>query len=159
MTQPQPIGRCIYCLRRDVELTDEHIVPYGLGNTLGDILYKASCNACAKITSRFETTMLRENLLPLRSVLQMPSRKNKKSYQTVKQQVKYTDGRTAEINVPFDKYLGQFGLPIFESPSYFQSDFTKRLLTVHEIQTFVIGNLNNKKWYEVSGSPYNQHTV
>ena len=159
MTQPQPIGRCIYCLRRDVELTDEHIVPYGLGNTLGDILYKASCNACAKITSRFETTMLRENLLPLRSVLQMPSRKNKKSYQTVKQQVKYTDGRTAEINVPFDKYLGQFGLPIFDSPSYFQSDFTNLLLTDHEIQTFVIVNLNNKKWYEVSGSPYNQHTV
>ena len=147
MSTPQPIGACIYCGITNVPLTDEHITPYAFGNVVGDILHDASCTSCAAITSSFELTMLRENFLPIRSVLQMPSR-SRKTYATVKQTVRYKNGTIKEIDVPHDKYLGQFALPIFQSPSYFNGDFTRRLLTVEEIQTFNIGNLANKKWYE-----------
>jgi hypothetical protein len=147
MSTTQFTGVCIYCGKTDVKLTDEHITPYAFGNVIGDILHDASCTSCAAITSSFELTMLRENFLPIRSVLQMPSR-SKKAYGSVKQTVKYKDGSTKEIDVPHDKYLGQFALPIFQSPSYFAADFTKRLPVISELQTFNIGNVANKKWYE-----------
>ena len=40
-------GECIYCgaLAKDVELTDEHIIPYSLGGEA--IILDASCKACA----------------------------------------------------------------------------------------------------------------
>ncbi|MDB5161197.1 MAG: hypothetical protein JWO96_577 [Candidatus Saccharibacteria bacterium] len=150
MSTAQSIGACIYCDKTDVNLTDEHITPYAFGNVTGDILHDASCTSCAAITSSFELTMLRENFLPIRSVLQMPSR-SKKAYGSVKQTVQYKDGTTKEIDVPHDKYLGQFGLPIFQPPSYFNADFTKRLPVIDELQTFNIGNVANRKWYEDQG--------
>lgn len=150
MSTAQPLHVCIYCGKTDVKLTDEHITPYAFGNVAGDILHEASCIPCSAITSSFELTMLRENFLPIRSVLQMPSR-SKKAYASVKQTVRYKDGVTKEIDVPYDKYLGQFALPVFEPPSYFSADFTKKLLIVSEIQTFNLGNIANKKWYEDQG--------
>ena len=57
-------GECIYCGSKN-KLTDEHIVPYGLGGTF--ILPKSSCLACAKITGKIERTCLRTMLGDLRS--------------------------------------------------------------------------------------------
>lgn len=51
------LGFCIYCRCEGVRLTDEHIVPYSLGGA--HILKGASCDACAKITSRFELKISR----------------------------------------------------------------------------------------------------
>lgn len=48
---------CIYCRRNNVKLTDEHIVPLGLGGV--HVLKKASCLDCNKITGRFEQQVLR----------------------------------------------------------------------------------------------------
>ena len=45
-------GSCIYCGAIDVELSDEHIVPYALGGS--HVLRKASYSRCADITKRFE---------------------------------------------------------------------------------------------------------
>jgi hypothetical protein len=42
-----PVGYCIYCQATD-ELTNEHILPFGLSGTA--VLPKSSCKACAKIT-------------------------------------------------------------------------------------------------------------
>lgn len=147
MSKPNKIGVCIYCGAVGVKLTDEHIVPYAFGNVTGDILHEASCEPCASITSSFELTMLRENFLPIRSVLQMPSRGRKK-YNSLKQKVKYNNGEMGEIDVPYDKYLGQFGLPIFEPPTYFNGNLNAELLTITDIQTFILGSLSNKQWYE-----------
>lgn len=72
---PSP-GRCIYCMRlseADADLTDEHIVPYGLGGRA--VLKKSSCRACASATSRDERFLLRDMLLEARTQLDFPSRR------------------------------------------------------------------------------------
>lgn len=58
------VGECIYCGSKN-DLTDEHIVPHGLGGTW--ILPKSSCKACAKITGKIERSCLRSMLGDLRS--------------------------------------------------------------------------------------------
>ncbi|MEI2455972.1 hypothetical protein [Lysobacter firmicutimachus] len=71
-----PVGRCIYCDAVDEDLTDEHIVPFGLaGNSL--ILQKASCRQCAKITSQFELDCLRTTWGLFRNQFGMPTGKPK----------------------------------------------------------------------------------
>lgn len=50
--QGRETGECIYCGKRDAPLGTEHAVPYGLNGPW--TLLRASCDACAKITSRFE---------------------------------------------------------------------------------------------------------
>jgi len=56
-----------------VDLSTEHIIPYGFGGEL--ILPKASCEAHRKATSKVEDFILRRYLCPLRSHLGLPSRK------------------------------------------------------------------------------------
>ena len=51
-------GACIYCGATDAALSDEHVVPYGLGGS--HVLRKASCCRCAAITSKFERKVMRE---------------------------------------------------------------------------------------------------
>jgi hypothetical protein len=65
------VGRCIYCPSTE-HLTDEHIVPFGLGGRL--ILPKASCRACSEITKKFEQRCLRGILGPLRLRMNFPTR-------------------------------------------------------------------------------------
>ncbi len=67
--------RCIYCGSTN-NLTEEHIVPLGLGGRW--TLPNGSCQACAKITSAFEGTCLRTMLGPLRMYYGMPSRRRGK---------------------------------------------------------------------------------
>ena len=57
-----PCGRCVYC-GAITELSDEHIVPFGLGGRW--VLPKASCSVCSVKTSRIERTCLRTMLGPL----------------------------------------------------------------------------------------------
>jgi 5-methylcytosine-specific restriction endonuclease McrA len=44
------VGRCIYCGRSDVALTDEHVIPLALDGLW--LLKDASCEACNAITTR-----------------------------------------------------------------------------------------------------------
>jgi HNH endonuclease len=53
-----PVNRCIYCDASNVELTDEHIIPFSLGGIME--LPKSSCKPCAKITHAFEYTCARQ---------------------------------------------------------------------------------------------------
>ena len=50
-------GRCIYCGRADVRLTDEHFLPLSLGGQ--HVIEKASCHSCADITKKFEQLVAR----------------------------------------------------------------------------------------------------
>lgn len=70
-----PVGRCIYCGATDVPLSREHIIPFALGGNL--ILPKASCNACADVTKQFEQICLRGVLNPVRTVMNLPTRRPK----------------------------------------------------------------------------------
>lgn len=70
------VGRCIYCGSKTLPLTDEHIIPLGLKGYW--ILSKASCKACATITSKFEMDILRSALGEVRFGLDLPTRHPKK---------------------------------------------------------------------------------
>lgn len=67
----RPVGMCIYCDSKE-SLTDEHIIPLALGGTAR--LPKSSCRNCAKITGKFEQSVLRGVLWPIRVATKMPSR-------------------------------------------------------------------------------------
>jgi len=67
-----PLNRCAYCDATD-NLSDEHIIPFGLGGEL--VLPKGSCEKHRKATSKVEDFVLRQYLCPLRSHLGLPSRK------------------------------------------------------------------------------------
>jgi hypothetical protein len=69
MTRYPPVGRCIYCGSVDPPLTDEHIIPEGLGGR--EILAAASCLSCAKVTCRFEGSVMRGSTWALRQALGM----------------------------------------------------------------------------------------
>jgi 5-methylcytosine-specific restriction endonuclease McrA len=47
-------GECIYCgaLAKDVELTDEHIIPFSLGGKA--VIREGSCRECARETAKLE---------------------------------------------------------------------------------------------------------
>jgi HNH endonuclease len=70
-----PAGRCIYCGSTAPPLSDEHILPDGLGGDL--ILPRASCAECAKATHRCETHLIKGLLQYPRSLAGVRSRKRK----------------------------------------------------------------------------------
>lgn len=72
-----PVGRCIYCSAtgENIVLTDEHILPDGLGGDL--VLPRSSCKDCAAKTSRSELHLQREVLRYVRGVASVRSRKRK----------------------------------------------------------------------------------
>jgi hypothetical protein len=69
------VGRCIYCGSIQPPLTDEHIIPEGLGGR--EILPAASCKICEAITGRFEQMVMRHTVWPLRQLVGMKGRKRK----------------------------------------------------------------------------------
>ncbi len=66
---------CIYCRCTGVRLTDEHIMPYFIGGA--HVLKGASCDNCAKITSRFERDVSRDLWGDARIAYDAPSRRKK----------------------------------------------------------------------------------
>ena len=69
-------GACIYCGARDVDLTDEHVVPFSLGGA--HILEDASCRRCAAITTKFERDVAKDMWGDARISYNVPSRRKKK---------------------------------------------------------------------------------
>ncbi|WP_352916466.1 HNH endonuclease [Mesorhizobium sp. M1143] len=76
------VGRCIYCDREppQIRLTEEHIIPKGLGGNL--ILPGSSCERCAAITGRFEQRLLRDTFRFARGALGIFSGRKKSTRQT-----------------------------------------------------------------------------
>ncbi len=115
----KPIGHCIYC--GSVEnLSDEHIVPYGLGGNL--ILPKASCSICAKITSRFELVVQRGSLRPARIYREIQSRKKHKSAPKTYPLLVERNSDMETLEVPLDEYPILVIFPIFSVPGYLKKD-------------------------------------
>jgi hypothetical protein len=146
MSNPNPLNVCIYCGRNDVKLTDEHIVPYGLGNNTGDILHKASCEQCADATKLFEQRMQRDNLQPIRTVLQIKSRSGTPT--TIPQRVRFKDGHEETIEVPFNVFVGSVSLPVFTRPAIFSMEYDKSYLTMAGMCNIDLVPNKNTFWYE-----------
>jgi len=75
-TRIESKGECIYCGAKDVELTDEHVLPYFIGGN--HVINDASCKPCAKVTSRFERDVAKGLWNDARSAYDAPSRRKKK---------------------------------------------------------------------------------
>jgi hypothetical protein len=69
------IGECIYCGATD-DLRTEHLIPFSLAGR--HVLRRASCRACERKTSRWESKVAHDSFLSVRTVLAMPTRRPKK---------------------------------------------------------------------------------
>ena len=94
------VGQCIYCGSKD-NLHDEHCIPESLNGLM--ILDKASCQACGRITSRFEGDYARQSLLEVRTVWNMKSKRSKKKRPTEFPIRFTTNGQDRTINVPVEE--------------------------------------------------------
>ena len=87
------VNRCIYCGNIDEKLSDEHIIPYGLGGTW--ILPKSSCPKCQKIINEFETFNLHSMLGGMRIKLNFPTRNHDKRPESLP--IRYLDNDEKHI--------------------------------------------------------------
>lgn len=69
------VGRCIYCGSDEPPLSDEHIIPFGIGGRL--LLPNASCETCRNATSKTETKFQNLMIGPFRSSMRFPKRNGK----------------------------------------------------------------------------------
>lgn len=105
---------CIYC-GSTVGLSDEHIIPLGLGGRL--ILPKASCATCREATSKFERICLHTMYGPLRLLYDLPTRRKGDRPETLPLKVKRTQDHdweytpVAQERFPFLITFPQFDLP------------------------------------------------
>jgi hypothetical protein len=100
----KPVWFCIYCGDGIVKeatkrkLGAEHVIPFGLGGT--QILPRASCKSCGKITGKIEETCQHMMLGPIRIGLNLPTR-NPQDRPTMLTLVrKHQDGRVEQKTVP-----------------------------------------------------------
>lgn len=93
-------GACIYCHRSGVRLTDEHILPLSLGGS--HVIEKASCDDCARITSKFEYEVARNMWGHARNSYGGPSRRKKKRPTMYAFNDIANPGR--KISIPFNEY-------------------------------------------------------
>lgn len=114
----EPVGRCIYCGANDMPLTDEHIVPFGLGGKL--ILPQASCDPCAKITSLIERKVLRGFLDHGRQAFGVKGRKKHKRDQptVLAQTFLGPNGTTFEQDVPIEQAARVMTFPLLPYPRF-----------------------------------------
>jgi len=93
-------GKCIYCNARDVDLTDEHILPYFIGGN--HVIVDASCKACARITTRFEREVARGLWGDARISYNAPSRRKKKRKKHILLEDRYNPGN--KLKIPYEEY-------------------------------------------------------
>lgn len=134
-----PVGVCIYCKQVVSKLSKEHIIPRGLGGKL--TLPAASCNECAKITSRIELDCLRNLFEPARSHLKIQSRHNRNCPRKLLSQTKgewllHKDEETYPHFLP---------LPVFPSPSaYWRKPTGDERLEIEGVSVLVFKGFDQK---------------
>jgi hypothetical protein len=96
-----PVGSCIYCGTKEGEMTNEHVIPFGLGGTL--VLPKSSCKQCAKETARMEQTIQRMLLGPFRIRLGLPTRRPKERPQELELEIS-RNSRVIKRNVKIAEF-------------------------------------------------------
>ena len=124
--EPISIGRCVYCGNTD-ELSDEHIVPYGLGGRWK--LREASCPTCRDITSNFEMDVQRRYFMMMRTTLGLPTRhpdQRPRSFDLAVDQA----GRAQTLNVSADDTPTMFIMPTFARPGYLDGNISIRGLVL-----------------------------
>jgi len=108
------VGCCIYC-RSGVNLSREHIIPYGLNGEW--ILQKASCDQCARITGRIEQHVLRNAFFGPRTSFQMQTYNPKGRKKKLPLHVE-KGGTRHVIHVPVEDYPVYMAMPQFDPPAH-----------------------------------------
>ncbi|WP_157202947.1 hypothetical protein [Calidithermus chliarophilus] len=141
-----PINQCIYCGITGVPLSDEHIVPYGLGGSL--YLPKASCKDCSAITSAFEGKVLGGPFKAIRGLLDMPSRK-----MAQQRAMKYSlviNGKTVELSA--SDYPAPLLYPILPPATFLHGGVTQDDQVNVEYEIFYPLRVT-KKLIDIYGEP------
>lgn len=136
------VGSCIYCGSIH-QLSDEHIIPLGLGGRL--VLPEASCSICSAKTSKLERTCLRTMYGPLRMLYGLPTRRKNRRPETLQLKVRRTEVSDWEyVHVAQERYPFLITFPYFEAPG---------ALTVIE-ESAAAGPVTQRLWIR-GASPYN----
>lgn len=106
--------RCIYCASQ-VELSDEHIVPYSLNGAW--VLEKASCPTCRDKTSRFERHISREAFLPARAKLGLQTYRPKERPRQFPLMITKPDGSTFSVVADSTDHPSSMVFPVFRLPA------------------------------------------
>lgn len=110
----ESVESCVYCGSLE-ELTDEHVIPLGLGGKI--ILPNSSCSECSTITSVFELTCLRKMYGPLRQLYSLPSRRKKLQPKKIPLKVKFTPTDEWQyIPIEQSEYPFLITFPYFKMP-------------------------------------------
>jgi hypothetical protein len=134
-----PVGRCIYCGTTHGVLTDEHIIPLGLGGK--HILPKASCSeTCNPITGRFEGVVQRTIYGDFRMRQKLPTRhkKDRPKLRTIQTADGAKQVPTDEFPAPMWVYhFGICGLLLNAPPTLDVSNGTVSTMTEHRLESYI----------------------
>lgn len=108
-----PVGRCIYCYRTGVALSDEHIVAYAIGGKY--ILPKSTCKRCQKLTAKLEEHCFGETLRPFRAQYGLKPRHKNRIITEHGLTMVHSNGRVEIVQTPISAYPAFLALPHFKS--------------------------------------------
>lgn len=111
----KPAEVCIYCGSTNENLSNEHIIPYGLNGDL--VLPEASCARCASLTSQLERTILRGELRHIRAALGLRTRRPQDRLATYPLTVVTERGRM-QIHAPIEDHPVILPTPVFLPPAF-----------------------------------------
>lgn len=136
MTRYGPIGKCIYCGRHSVKLTEEHILPLGLGGV--DTLRDASCEDCSRITGAYvEQLVLRRILIFPRTHWNMKSRRPKDRPRELPIGVGTPQKDFEWKNVAVAEHPSALMLPVFAEPGVFTGAAPTDKFSINGMWSFV----------------------
>jgi hypothetical protein len=137
-----PAGECIYCHRTPptVKLTEEHIIPEGLGGRM--VLPEASCDDCSDETHAFEGHVSGRMIGDVRRHFGVRGKKRKRP----RHPTAYVEreGETHAVQVPLEAHPAVLAMPVFGPPGIlFDFPKTDELQTELKVINF-IGDLNER---------------
>jgi hypothetical protein len=113
-------GRCIYCHKTadEVELTDEHIIPFSLGGNA--VILKGSCKACAAETTKIENEVGRKVLWDFRTHAGVQTRRPKERPTELPFIYAIAGGERQTKTVPIQDHPYFVPLPVWGLPGVMQ---------------------------------------
>lgn len=141
------LGLCIYCRSTD-SLTDEHVLPYGMGGQL--VLKQSSCIECSRVTGPLEQRLLRGHWWPYRKKLGLQSRNPSAADELKPVKVTTAKGNVLHAALPLIHFVAAivFELP---APSILKDELTSGEPLGHAYVK-LLGSL--PKEVQVDGKPY-----
>lgn len=142
------VGECIYCGYSGEGLQTEHIIPYSFSekNSEGDVLLKASCDNCAKITKAIEQFVTQELFGNIRKVFSLRSRRGELP-KVVEQKITDMDGTVQNIMVPVEDLKDMIFLPVLGLPGMANNNPAQVDCGLSEIITINVGLKRDGKFY------------